>query len=239
MEGKSCLLSGRGLARSGGESFPRDHLLPRRPAQLLLTKGWGDDLALIDLISWTFLVWAPSECLPLVRRKLGEDLPSDSRLERKEVIGLTERKLVINLKKSGHVPGGSWMTRVCACEAYASDFLGLHVSRLLRPVCRIWPAIAREAAAGEPLSPGWAARKVLKELRSFAQLKNWQRGARMGTHPFRRGAGRDILGAGGSFPQFLRSGRILEIARGPLQSVSRSSSGASRQRLTDKPKLKD
>ena len=53
--------------------------------------------------------------------------------------------------------------------------------------------------------PGWAGKKVLAELRGFADLKEWRGSGRLGTHSFRRGAARATLEAGASFSQLLRS----------------------------------
>ena len=103
------------------------------------------------------------------------------------------------------MPVGSRMARICICEAYEPDPFGLHAPQISRPVCRLSPAITQRAAMGEPLSAGWTARRVVQVPRSFAQLKKWQQGGRMGAHAVRRGAARAILGAGVS--QFLRSGQ--------------------------------
>ena len=59
----------------------------------------------------------------------------------------------------------------------------------------------------DPLFPGWNGKRALTGLRAFDAGRNWPRGAKLGTHSFRRGAARAILEAGGSFPQLLRSGQ--------------------------------
>ena len=116
---------------------------------------------------------APSECLPLARRRLGEDVSADSRIARKAGIGLVDRNLIINLNRRKRMSSGSEMARICACGAYAPDSLELHVPQLSRPVCRLWPPITRKTATVGPLFAGWAARKVLRELRAPAQLEEW------------------------------------------------------------------
>ena len=67
-------------------------------------------------LSWTFLLKAPSECLPLHRQRTGEDLSSDDRLEGKAAIGLSGGKPIIKLIRRGHMAGGSKLIRVRICE---------------------------------------------------------------------------------------------------------------------------
>ena len=94
---------------------------------------------------------------------------------------------------------GSELARICACEEYVRDALGLHAPQL-------WAAIRQLAATGERLVLGWAGEKVLTELRAFGELREWRGAGRLGTHSFKRGAARAILEAGGSFSQLLRAG---------------------------------
>ena len=117
--------------------------------------------------------------------------------------------------------GGSRMTRVCICEASAPYSLELHVPQLFCPVCTPWPATTQKAAMGEPLLGSWKAQRVLQEIRAFAQPKDWYWGERMGTHSFRRGAARAVLGAGGSLSKLLRSGQWHSSAYQPYVDLGR------------------
>ena len=166
-----------------------------------------DGLALIALIGWSFLLRIPSERLPLCRQQAGEDLESEERLARRAVIGLQGGKLIIKLNRRKHMATGSRLVRACICEEYSLDSLELHIPQLLCPVCQLWPAIRQQAPVGGALFEGWTGKRVLAELRYFAEGREWPRANRLGTHSFRRGAARAILEAGGSFAQLLRPGQ--------------------------------
>ena len=99
------------------------------------------------------------------------------------------------------------MTRACVCVDYVRGSLELHIPKHLRQARQLWPAIRQRAALGEPLFPGWAGKRVMSELRAFAEARNWPRSEKLGTRSLRRGAARAILEAGGSFSQLLRSGQ--------------------------------
>ena len=181
-----------------------------------MSRSLQDDLALIALIGWPFLLRIPSECLPLCRQQAGEDLDSEERLARRAVIGLSGAKLVIKLDRRKHMASGSRLVRACICDEYARDSLELHIPQLLRPARQLWPAIRQlwrsrvssgGSPVGDPIFPGWNGERVLSDLRGFAAGRNWPRGGKLGTHSFRRGAARAILEARGSFPQLLRSGQ--------------------------------
>ena len=148
-----------------------------------------------------------SEYVLLATQGLGQDLPAESRRAREAVIGLGDRKLTVKLNRRTHMSGGPKMTRICICEAFAPDSLEHCDPRLCSPACSPWPAIAQEAAMGEPLFACWAARRFLQDPRSSAELKDWLQGGRMGTHSFRRAAALAILAAGGFFSRLVRSGR--------------------------------
>ena len=172
-----------------------------------MSRSLQDDLALIALIGWPFLLRIPSECLPLRRQQAGEDLDSEGRLARRAVIGLPGAKLVIKLGRLQHMASGSRRVRACICDEYARDSLELHVPQLLRPTRQLWPAIRQKTPVGDPIFPGWNGERVLSDLRGFAAGRNWPRGGKLGTHSFRRGAARAALEARGSFSQLLRSGQ--------------------------------
>ena len=96
---------------------------------------------------------------------------------------------------------------MCLCEQNAPESLELHIPQLLCPVCQLWQTVRLLAAVGEPLFPGWAGRKVLPEFGALAGTRNWPRNDKLGTHSFRGGAARAVLGAGGTSSQLLRSGQ--------------------------------
>lgn len=59
---KDAAAAGRDLAKSWDKTFPpRPALTEGQMAQLLRPNRWGDELALIALITWTSLLRAPSE----------------------------------------------------------------------------------------------------------------------------------------------------------------------------------
>ena len=122
--------------------------------ELATSLSLQDELALIALIGWPFLLRIPSECLPLRRRQAGEDLDSETRQNRRAVIGLSGAKLAIKLSRRKHMADGSRLARVRICEECMRQFLELYLPQPLRPVSQLWPAIRRRAAAGGPLFPG-------------------------------------------------------------------------------------
>ena len=159
--------AGFGLAKAGDRSQnPRPAITKDRHIQLVSGNGWRNELSKIALLSWTFLLRGPSECLPLCRQRTGEDLIPDDRLERRAAVGLAGGKLFIKLTRRKHMARGSKIARACICEQYAQDALELHVLQLFCPVCQIRPAIRQLAATGEQLLPGWAGGRVLAELRA-------------------------------------------------------------------------
>ena len=71
---------GRGLSKAGNVNVsPRPAVRTGQLAQTVNAGGWSDQFALIALISRTFLLRAPSECLPVARRGAGGDLSSEDR----------------------------------------------------------------------------------------------------------------------------------------------------------------
>ena len=205
---RAVITAGYGLSKAGDRSFaPRPAISRSQLCELVSARSLQDGLALIALIGWSFLLRIPSECLPLCRQQAGEDLESEERLARRAVIGLQGGKLIIKLNKRKHMATGSRMARACICEDYSPASLELHIPQLLCPVCQLWPAIRQRVPVGGALFEGWTGKRVLAELRYFAEGREWPRAARLGTHSFRRGAARAILDAGGSFAQLLRSGQ--------------------------------
>ena len=205
---KAVAAAGYGLSKAGGRSFsPRPAISRSQLCELVMSRSLQDDLALIALIGWPFLLRIPSECLPLRRQQAGEDLDSEERLARRAVIGLSGTKLVIKLDRRKHMAPGSRLVRACIFDEYARDSLELHIPQLLRPARQLWPAIREKTPVGDTLFLGWNGKRALSGLRGFAAGRNWPRGGKLGTHSFRRGAARAILEAGGSFPQLLRSGQ--------------------------------
>ena len=141
------------------------------------------------------------------RQQAGEDLDSEERLTRRAVIGLQGGKLIIKLNRRKHMAAGPRLIRACICDEYAIDSLELHIPQLICPVRHLWPAIRQRAPVGGALFEGWAGKRVLSELRYFAEGREWPRATKLGAHSFRGGAARAILEAGGSFSQLLRSGQ--------------------------------
>ena len=82
------------------------------------------------------------ECLPPRRQRAGEYLESDDRLDKKAAIGLSGGKPTIKLNKWKRRAASSKLARVCICEDYALEELGIRVSLLLRPACQSWPAVS-------------------------------------------------------------------------------------------------
>ena len=113
----------------------------------MTARSHHDDLALIALIGWSFLLRIPSECLPLCRQQGGEDLDPEERLARRAVIGLSGAKLAIKRNRRKHMASGSRLVRACICEDYARESLEPHIQQLLCPVCRLRPAI-RQSSGG-------------------------------------------------------------------------------------------
>ena len=107
------------------------------------------------MLSWTFLLRAPSECLPLRRRRAGEGLNSGDRLGGKAVFGPSEGKLTITLNRRKHMAGGSKRVRACICEHYAPGALELRAPQLFCPVCQLRPAAREFASSGDQVFPGW------------------------------------------------------------------------------------
>ena len=84
---------GRAWNDEAGRPFnPSPAVTTREFAELVLRKGRSADCAITAAIRWTFLLSVPSECLPLHRRRAGEDLRSDDRQDRTAGGGLVEGK---------------------------------------------------------------------------------------------------------------------------------------------------
>ena len=65
---KAVATAGHGLSRAGDRSFPpRPAISGSLLCELVMSRPPQDDLALISLIGWPFLIRIPSECLPLCR----------------------------------------------------------------------------------------------------------------------------------------------------------------------------
>ena len=67
-------------------------------------------------------------------------------------------------------PISGWLLHECR-DGYAPEALELHVPQLFCPACHLWPAVRELASAGDQLFPGWTGKKVLAEVRGFADLK--------------------------------------------------------------------
>ena len=90
---KAVSTAGHGLAKSEGETLPpRQAITDEQLAQLVLTKCWSDELALIALSSWTFLLRAPFGTPASHGVETGEGQSPDNCLERKAGIGLRTEK---------------------------------------------------------------------------------------------------------------------------------------------------
>ena len=100
-------------------------------------------------------------------------MDSVERLARRAVIGLSGAKLVIELNRRKHMASGSRLLRTCICDKFVIDSLELHIPRLLRPVCQLWPAIRQRMPVGDRLFPSWNGRRALSDLRGFASGRNW------------------------------------------------------------------
>ena len=63
---KAVATAGHGLSKAGDRSFsPRPAISRSQLCELVMSRSLQDDLALIALIGWSFLLRIPSECLPL------------------------------------------------------------------------------------------------------------------------------------------------------------------------------
>ena len=83
--------AGFGLAKAGDLSHsPRPAVTKDELIQLALINGWHNELFILALLSWAFLLRAPSECPPLCRQRSGGDLTSDDCLERRAAVGPSE-----------------------------------------------------------------------------------------------------------------------------------------------------
>ena len=124
---------------------------------------------------------------------------------------------MVELSRRKHMASGSRLARACVCEDYVRESLELRI-----PLAPGASAVAGHKAAcgrrGTP-SSGWAGRRALSELRAFAEARNWPRSEKLGTHSFRRGAARAVLGARGSFSQLLRSGQWRSSAYQPYLDI--------------------
>ena len=64
--------AGFGLAKAGDRPHtPRQVVTEDQLIQLALSNGWRNELSNLALLSWTFLLRAPSQRLPLCRRRTG------------------------------------------------------------------------------------------------------------------------------------------------------------------------
>ena len=182
---KAVSTAGRGFSKAGDRSFfPGPAISTPQLCELVMSLPLQDDLALIALIGWPFLLRIPPECLPLCKQQAGEDLGPEGRLIRRAVIGLSGAKLVIKLNRRKHMAAGSRLVRACICDEYARDSLELHIPQLLCPARQLWTATRQKTPVGEPLFPGWNGKRVISELRDFAAGREWPRGGSWELTPF-------------------------------------------------------
>ena len=195
--------SGVGLSKAGSRILSPLPAVPReRSARMVAANGWAEQLAPIALISWAFLLKVPSERLPLVRQREGEDLLS----ERKAAKRLVDGKLIIKLRKRKHMAPGSRIVRIRFREEYAKRSPELRAPQLFRPVCQVWPGITRIAVAGEDLFPAWAAKRLLRTFQSLEE---------------RRKKGRPFLEKGRSPGDFRSWGLILSASSLRTKAIAR------------------
>ena len=117
-------------------------------------------------------IFAKSSVGIIVRRKAGEELLSEERVGRQSVIGLADRKIIINLRNRTHVTSGPRIIRGCICEVYARRSPELRAPQFCCPVCRLFSAIPRVVHAGEDVFPAWSYEKVIDGLRFFGRRKD-------------------------------------------------------------------
>ena len=148
------------------------------------------------MISRTFLIGAQSERLPLTRRRAGEDLHSEERLDGRAAVALASRKLTIKLNNRMHVATGSIIARACMCETYPLGSLELHAPQLCSLVCMLRPAFVDLVPAGNPLFQSRTGRRVFDELRAVARSRGWDRADKLGTLPQTRSGKGHAQGGG-------------------------------------------
>ena len=135
---KAVITWGRGFAKAGdGFSSPRPAITKEQQAQKAMAHGWRALFTILALLSYSFLLRAPSECGPLTGRRTGEDPISEERLERRAAIGSADRKLIIRLNRRKHMSAGSRIVSVRTCGDYTPESLELRAPRLFCPVCRL------------------------------------------------------------------------------------------------------
>ena len=133
---KAVIAAGRGLAKAGGRSqTPRPAIAKDQLIQLGTTTGRRNDLTVVALIRWAFLPRGPSERLLLRRRRAGEDLSSDGRLDKKVGFGMSGGRLIIKVDERKHIAGGSKPVRMYTSEDYAPEALKPHIPQLFCPAC--------------------------------------------------------------------------------------------------------
>ena len=123
-ESRAQATAGYGLAKAGNRSFsPRPAISRAQLCELVTSRSLQDDLALIALIGWPFLLRILSERLPLCRQQAGEFLDSEARLGRRAVVGLSGPNLVVKLNRRKHMASESRLTRACICEDNIRGYL--------------------------------------------------------------------------------------------------------------------
>ena len=111
------MAAGFGRAKAGDRSRdPRPGVSKYQLIQLISTNGRRNEVSILALPSWTFLLRGPSERLPLYGQRTGGGLSSDDRLDRRAAAGLSEGKLTIKLHGAKRMAGGSWVIRARICE---------------------------------------------------------------------------------------------------------------------------
>ena len=97
---------------SGQRYIPRPAVSEQQLVGPMLSKGWGEELAISAVAALTFLLRVPSGRFPFTRQRAGESAESEERLDRGTVIRLAGRKLIAKQVKINHVAAGSRLVRI-------------------------------------------------------------------------------------------------------------------------------
>ena len=154
--------------------------------------------AMLYLTAYTFLLCAPSECLPLTA--VGD--PCATLPEGKHsAIAVQGDELILRLAKQKNRPHGSVIRRGCTCAA-DERLCAVHV------VIRWWAAQADGARPFAGVSAAWAR----CELRQRLKLLGVGGADNFCLHDFRRGHAQDLVESGADLQRILRAGEWVSPA---------------------------
>ena len=195
----------RGLANAQDLSFRFDNFIQRELfIRMMRFESLMTEAGRLFYIAYLFLLRVPSEGLPCVRADITDILTTKSPQVRQAILGCRligeEPRLALKLKRRKLNKAGGIMMRHCFC-----DSLNAMVPSGLCPVRDFWPLIQKHNLPGERLFSSPISKNLNRALNGILSSMQITDAHSYSTKAFRRGAAMDIMSAGSTLAQIMRS----------------------------------